>query len=34
MVYMTRVQRMVISVFESELTNHRFRNIPAFESAA
>jgi len=28
------VQIFVIQIFESELTNHRFLNIPAFESAA
>jgi len=28
------VQRIVIWIFESELINHRFLNIPAFESAA
>jgi len=33
-VYIACVQRMVIKIFESELTNHRFLNIPFFESAA
>jgi len=32
--YIACVQRMVIKIFESELTNHRFLNIPVFESAA
>jgi len=31
---MACVQRMVVQIFESELTNHRFLNIPAVESAA
>jgi len=31
---MACVQRMVILIFESELTNHRFLNIPASKSAA
>jgi len=33
-VYIACVQRLVIKIFESELTNHRFLNISAFESAA
>jgi len=32
-VYIACVQRIVIQIFESESTNHRFLNIPAFESA-
>jgi len=32
-VYIACVHRMVIKIFERELTNHYFLNIPAFESA-